>query len=67
MTKVWVVMSSDYPDSVFSDEETAEAYVKRRREGSSAYSGKIDLKDTRPRIYWRSYEFELNYEPGYNP
>ena len=50
--RVWVVMSNDYPDSVFSNEEDAEAYV----ECMSAGQRKVP---SRSRIYWRCYEFKV--------
>lgn len=46
--KVWVIMSNDYPDSVFATERLAEEYVK---------SQKAKREDMR--IYWRAYEFTV--------
>lgn len=54
-TKVWVVMSNDFPDSVFATAETAESYVRRQM----AKQKENKLTWDTPRIYYRSYEFEL--------
>ncbi len=54
---VFVVMSNDFPDSVFSTESAAEQYVdlkleqQRAAKGSGAFFGS--------HIHWRWYEFEL--------
>lgn len=48
--KVWVVMSNDYPDSVFATERLAETYIQRQQQRRDDYS---------PRIYWRAYEFNV--------
>lgn len=56
MSTVFVVMSNDFPDAVFSDEPKAEAYCKKRmdfqREGLKPYET--------PRIYYRVYDFEVD-------
>jgi len=55
MPVVYVVMGNDFPDSVFSTQQLAEAYI----------ADKIVLEKTRrhdmhPRIYWRVYPFEID-------
>lgn len=52
--KVWVIMGNDFPNSVFSNEEDADAYV-----ACMDAAEKKKLKGFGPRIYWRSYEFEV--------
>ena len=52
--KVWVIMSNDYPDCVFSSEKAAEAFVKSKMEDKATR-----LPGGIPRIYWRAYEFEV--------
>lgn len=53
MKTVWVIMSNDYPDSVFSNAEDAIAYV-------TCMEAAEKKKDRGfRRIYWRSYEFEV--------
>ena len=51
--KVWVIMGNDYPDSVFALEEAAEKYIAGKKAERSAEARGL------PRIYWRSYEFEV--------
>ena len=54
-TKVYVVMGNDNPDSVFSNEALADAYVANRKaEDNPSGDGMYR------RIYWRAYEFELD-------
>jgi hypothetical protein len=50
--KVWVIMSNDYPESVFSNEEKAGAYVKEKND-------KDKEKHPYRLIFWRSYEFDV--------
>jgi hypothetical protein len=54
--KVFVVMGNDYPDSVFSTQDAAEAYVEKKRaadpERQRLYGGMM--------IYWRWYSFDLD-------
>lgn len=52
--KVWVVMSNDFPDSVFADQENADAFVN-----CMEVAEKKRVRDWGRRIYWRAYEFEL--------
>lgn len=52
--KVFVVMSNDFPDSVFADKENAEAFVACMK-----VVEKKRVPRSGPRIYWRYYEFEL--------
>lgn len=49
--KVWVVMSNDFPDSVWSDEARARDYIKVRNSEWTPHQ---------TRIYWTVYEFEVN-------
>lgn len=53
--KVFVVMGNDFPESVFETEAAAEKYVEQKKaadpEHRKQYGG--------PRIYWRTYEFEV--------
>lgn len=53
--KVFVVMSNDFPDSVFADKENADAYVACME----AAEKKRKLGSPGARIYWRYYEFKL--------
>ncbi len=56
-TKVYVVMSNDYPNCVFSDEVAAGLYVaKRKLEDNPSGSGVYR------RVYWRFYEYDLDHE-----
>lgn len=51
-------MSNDFPDAVFSDEQRAEAYCKKRMD-----SQREGLKDwEQPRIYYRVYIFPVDEE-----
>ena len=55
MSKVYVVMSNDYPDCVFADESAADRYIEAKNTEQ-----KKDLKPyMMPRIYYRAYEFEV--------
>lgn len=47
---VYVVMSNDFPDSVFDTEQAAERYCQEKR--------KIREHGT-PKIHWRVYEFKV--------
>jgi hypothetical protein len=50
--RVWVVMSNDFPDAVFTSEAAANAYCK----------GKMNEQKKEmpsPRIYYHNYEFEV--------
>lgn len=55
--KVYVVMSNDFPDCVFGEEEMAKTYCKSKmdeqRKDKSGYES--------PRIYYRYYEFTVGY------
>ena len=53
--KVYVIMGNDFPESVFASEEVAERYVKAKM----ADPANRHERSNTPRIYWRSYEFEL--------
>ncbi len=53
--KVYVVMSNDFPDSVFKNEADAEAYCDSKNkapDNQREYGGR--------RIYWRVYGFALD-------
>ena len=54
MSTVYVVMSNDFPDAVFSDERKADAYVEKKRQERKPGFG-------RP-IFWRWYDFHLDAE-----
>lgn len=52
---VYVVMSNDYPDSVFRKKVDADAYCQRKMDEQ-----KVDLKSYEGvRFYYRSYEFDV--------
>lgn len=50
---VFVVMSNDSPESVWSDEAKADAYVKAKNEADKA-------EFPHRRIFWRTYNFDLD-------
>jgi hypothetical protein len=50
-------MSNDFPDSVFSNENTANHFCDRKNE-----ENKIRRKEGQAIIYWRVYSFVLNTE-----
>lgn len=55
--KVFVIMGNDFPECVFMDRTKAEEYCEERKKVDKA---RRDLEgDSRPGIYWRSYELEL--------
>jgi hypothetical protein len=65
MTKLFVVMGNDFPAAVFSTKKRAEAYCdKRKAKDRTDDERRGDRLSSLPRIFWRSYEFELNAEPG---
>ena len=49
-------MGNDYPDSVYDTEATADAAAEEKKRQCAAEQR---VKQTRTRIYWRHYEFEL--------
>jgi hypothetical protein len=49
-------MGNDYPDSVFTTEDDAEAYVACK---NAAEKKKREAPGYGARIYWRSYKFKL--------
>lgn len=51
--KVWVVMGNDFPNAVFSSEAAADEYCARKKAEPPVHHGNFR------RIYWRTYEFEL--------
>jgi hypothetical protein len=55
--KVYVVMGNDFPETIFGTEKGAAEFVaeKKQREDVEAKS----RYRSRPMIYWRFYEFEL--------
>jgi hypothetical protein len=54
-TKMFVVMSNDYPAAIMSDETAAETLVERfRRDEKEASGGHTG------RVNWRVYEFDLD-------
>lgn len=48
---VYVVMSNDYPDSVFAEKADAESYCELKRTETKA----------RCWIFWKVYKFEVKY------
>lgn len=60
MTKVYVVMGNDYPDSVHASQEGAENFIKTKKDDETAYREGLSRQHIhRPGIYWRWYEFEV--------
>lgn len=53
---VWVVMGNDYPGAVFASEEAAKKYIEKKIADTPP-----DQRNSfgHPRIFWRSYKFEL--------
>lgn len=51
---VFVVMSNDYPDSVWKNEKEADDFCKKKNAENEER-----LKMGFPSIYWRSYGFEV--------
>lgn len=50
--KVWVVMSNDYPHSVFASQAAAEQFVEsKNREDKAKYPYR--------EVFWRHYEFDV--------
>lgn len=60
MTKVYVIMSNDYPDRVFANQEDAERYVERREEEEKKLLAIPISRRPRGRIHWRVYPFPLS-------
>ncbi len=60
MSRVFVVMSNDYPDAVFDDKLSAETYCE---EENAADKLEVAGPNPRGRIFYRVYTFELN-QPG---
>lgn len=54
--QVWVVMSNDYPDAVFSNEAAAQAYCWQKTKENE----KDMVTGNSRKIYWRAYDFVLN-------
>jgi hypothetical protein len=50
---VYVIMGNDYPDSVFTSENKAKVYVKRK-------NAKDKKEFPHCRIFWRLYPFDLD-------
>lgn len=57
MPSVFVVMTNDYPDCVFSEEWKAKIYVEMQQSWQNMHT------TYGARIYYRCYEFEVD-EPG---
>ena len=55
--KLFVVMTNDFPDSVFVDETSALAYVDKK--DAEAKLQTVRGRSFGPLIYWRCYEFEV--------
>lgn len=56
--KVWVIMGNDYPDAVIGSEEEAKDYIDKKKKEDIQKREKA-MPGYGPRIYWRSYEFDL--------
>lgn len=51
---VWVIMGNDYPDGVKLSKESAEKYIKQKKEENER-----QMKEgTQGKIYWRYYQYE---------
>lgn len=58
--KAFVIMGNDYPESVFADKDAADNYVKSKMDDErEEHERKNPGGFYSPRIYWRSYEFEI--------
>lgn len=55
--KVFVIMGNDFPDSVVSSQKAADEYIEARKAVDKAMK-------VGHRIYWRSYEFEIDKLKG---
>ncbi len=55
MTTVHVVMGNDFPEAVFLSIDRANEFIDKKR----AEDDERLKKDRGPRIYWRSYTFEI--------
>lgn len=53
--KVWVVMSNDFPDSVWSSEDEAKKYVQEKMDDPENITGHGYTR----RIYYRAYQFKV--------
>lgn len=51
---VFVVMSNDFPDSVWASEPAAKAFCAAKNAENAQR-----VKDGNGRIYWRVYDFEI--------
>lgn len=49
--RVYVIMTNDFPEAVYSDKATAEAICKKQNS--------IKPEPGFRKVYWRVYEFEL--------
>lgn len=54
---VWVVMSNDFPDKVFSNETLADEYCLANNASDKKLAE--DPRNRRQRIYYRWYKFEV--------
>lgn len=54
--KVWVVMGNDYPAAVCASAQAAEIFIDGKK---SEDEERKRSEGGGPRIYWRSYEFDL--------
>jgi hypothetical protein len=63
-TKVYVIMGNDFPDAVFMRRIDADRYcrAKQANERRAIKAGLI--LGPGPRVYWRWYEFPLQYKLG---
>ena len=57
MTTVYVIMGNDYPAGVMDDKDAAEKLCEARMQRQKDSMAKNQYA---PRIYWRTYPFELN-------
>ena len=58
-TKVFVIMSNDYPARVYTDQAKADRFVAEKIAEEDREAAKPIHQRARARIYWRSYEFEI--------
>lgn len=56
--KVWVIMSNDYPHSVYTNGRKAEKFVEEAIAAEDKEAAKPIQQRSRSRIYWRAYPFE---------
>lgn len=55
---VYVVMGNDFPEAVFDNEPAAEAYIALLKARDRVEQNSFG-RNYMPRIYWRTYAFEV--------